>query len=88
MDAFKPLVQIQHDCLPKELPRNVEIERRRRLYLSRIIKECLDKIGITNIDLVPVDITHSIYTGKIIDVVATIPYLPLEIFDNEEYDSR
>ncbi|GLV39944.1 Dynein heavy chain at 36C [Carabus blaptoides fortunei] len=88
VQAFKPLVQIQQRCLPKELPRNVEIERRRRLYLSRDIKQCLDEMGITNMDLIPVDVSHRVYSGKVIRLEATIPYLPLEIFDNEEFDSR
>lgn len=80
---------MQHDCDPKTLPRNVEIERRRRQYLKKNIKQCLDEIGVKNSDLIPAEIIQELYKKEDkFGLYSTINYLPLELFDDEEYDSR
>lgn len=80
---------MQHDCDPKTLPRSVEIERRRRAYLHKNIKQCLDDIGVHDKDLVPAHIIQEIYSPEDkYGLYARVPYLPLELFDDEEYDSR
>jgi hypothetical protein len=55
---------------PRMLVRNVETERRRRLYKSFRLEALLEEKGLTSSDFPP-------------DY-----YLPLEIFDDEEFDCR
>ncbi|XP_071611851.1 dynein axonemal heavy chain 1 [Heliangelus exortis] len=89
VQSFKPKVQIPFQSLPGQCPRKVEIERRRRLYLSFDINELLANEGIDSNELMP---RHhdpgnmpTIEDKK--DPVFPI-YLPLEIFDDDEYDCR
>ncbi|XP_025927284.1 dynein heavy chain 1, axonemal [Apteryx rowi] len=87
--AFKPKVQIPFQRLPGQCPRKVEIERRRRLYLSLDIAQLLANEGIDSNQLMPrhhePDNMPTIEDKR--DPIFPI-YLPLKIFDNEEYDCR
>nr|XP_009665828.1 PREDICTED: dynein heavy chain 1, axonemal [Struthio camelus australis] len=89
LQAFKPKVQIPFQRLPGQCPRKVEIERRRRLYLSLDIAQLLAIEGIDSNQLMPrhhePDNMPAIEDKR--DPVFPI-YLPLKIFDNEEYDCR
>uniref|UniRef100_A0A8C2YBK7 Dynein axonemal heavy chain 1 n=1 Tax=Coturnix japonica TaxID=93934 RepID=A0A8C2YBK7_COTJA len=84
--SFKPKVQIAFETLPGKCPRTIEIERKRKLYLSLDINQLLDSEGIDSNQLTPRH--HD--PGSVPDVVGKeYPiYLPLKIFDDEEYDCR
>ncbi|NXY87439.1 DYH1 protein, partial [Alcedo cyanopectus] len=89
VQTFKPKVQIAFQGLPGQRPREVEIERRRRLYLTFDIAQLLASKGIDSNQLMPrhhdPDNMPTIQEKK--DPVFGI-YLPLKIFDDEEYDCR
>lgn len=68
--AFSPKVQMELEAGSKRLVRNIEMQRRRRLYRDLNLDDILHERGITAIDIL-----HS-------------SALPLEIFDDEEYDCR
>ncbi|NXS08082.1 DYH1 protein, partial [Neodrepanis coruscans] len=87
--SFKPKVQMPFQRVPGQCPRKVEIERRRRLYLTFDITELLASKGIDSNELMPrhydPDNMPTIEETK--DSVFPI-YLPLKVFDNDEYDCR
>ncbi|NWR83166.1 DYH1 protein, partial [Furnarius figulus] len=89
VQSFKPKVQIPFHRLPGQSPRKVEVERRRRLYLTLDIAELLSSKGIDSSQLMPrhydPDNIPAIEETK--DSVFPI-YLPLKVFDNDEYDCR
>ncbi|XP_060621830.2 dynein axonemal heavy chain 1 [Anolis sagrei] len=89
LQAYKPKVQVPFEVLPGQCPRKIEIERRRRLYLSLDINQLLKNEGINSNDLMP---RHqddasmpTIEENK--DPLFPV-YLPLQIFDDEEFDCR
>ncbi|XP_023309976.1 dynein heavy chain 1, axonemal-like [Anoplophora glabripennis] len=90
VDTFKPKVQLQHEVEPKTLPRNVAIERRRREYQGQRLKTVLDKRRIELKELLPIDVLRTLITSKheISGLYSWTPFLPLELFDNEDYDIR
>ncbi|NXX19804.1 DYH1 protein, partial [Podargus strigoides] len=89
IQSFKPKVQIAFQRLPGQCPWKIEIERRRRLYLTFDITQLLASKGIDSNQLIPrhhdPDNMPTIEEKK--DPVFPI-YLPLKIFDNDEYDCR
>ncbi|GJQ83086.1 DNAH1, partial [Trypoxylus dichotomus] len=88
VDTFEPKVQMQYVVPPFTLPRNVAIERRRRQYQQRTIKECLDELGIKPKHIVPTKVLMEVFTGDKFGLFPKINYLPLELFDDEGYDNR
>ncbi|KFZ54338.1 Dynein heavy chain 1, axonemal, partial [Podiceps cristatus] len=89
VQSFKPKVQIAFQGLPGQCPRQVEVERRRRLHLTFDIAQLLASKGIDSNQLMPrhhdPDNMPTIEEKK--DPVFPI-YLPLKIFDNDDYDCR
>ncbi|RMC00001.1 hypothetical protein DUI87_23409 [Hirundo rustica rustica] len=87
--SFKPKVQMPFRRLPGQNPRKVEVERRRRLYLSFDIAELLASKGIDSNQLMPrhYDPDNMPPLEKTKDSVFPI-YLPLQVFDNDEFDCR
>ncbi|EMP33877.1 Dynein heavy chain 1, axonemal [Chelonia mydas] len=89
LQAFKPKVQLPFQGLPGQCPRKIEIERRRRLYLKLDIAQLLANEGIDSNQLMPrhqdPDNMPTIEQKR--DPLFPI-YLPLQIFDDEEYDCR
>ncbi|NXC44759.1 DYH1 protein, partial [Penelope pileata] len=87
--SFKPKVQVAFKTLPGQCPRRIEVERRRRLYLTFDIAQLLSSEGIDSNELIArhcdPDNMPTIEQKK--DPIFPI-YLPLKIFDNEEYDCR
>ena len=57
---------------PRQLSRNIEMERRKRIYRSMSLEESLIQAGVDTNKINPEE-QHR---------------LPLEIFDDEEYDCR
>ncbi|XP_054832932.1 dynein axonemal heavy chain 1 [Eublepharis macularius] len=89
LQAYKPKVQIPFEVLPGQCPRKIEIERRRRLYLSLDITELLANAGIDSNELMPrhQDPANMPTIEQKKDPLFPI-FLPLEVFDDEEYDCR
>ncbi|NWS61213.1 DYH1 protein, partial [Chunga burmeisteri] len=89
VQSFKPKVQIAFQGLPGHCPWKIEVERRRQLYLTFDIAQLLATKGIDSNQLMPrhydPDNMPTIEEEK--DPVFPI-YLPLKIFDNNEYDCR
>ncbi|NXW05287.1 DYH1 protein, partial [Fregetta grallaria] len=89
VQSFKPKVQIAFQGFPGQCPQKIEVERRRQLYLTFDIAQLLASKGIDSNQLMPrhhdPDNMPTIEKKK--DTVFPI-YLPLKIFDNEEYDCR
>ncbi|KAM8915859.1 dynein axonemal heavy chain 1-like [Spinachia spinachia] len=82
----KPKVQKPYQTVPGQIPRKLAIERRRREYLKLDFEQLLAEKGIDPNILIPRHPSNSDEHVTTIDNVST--YLPLEIFDNEEYDCR
>ncbi|NXH20173.1 DYH1 protein, partial [Bucco capensis] len=89
VQSFKPKVQIAFQGLPGQCPRKIEVERRRRVYQTFDIAQLLASKGIDSDQLMPRhhDPNNMPTIGEKKDPVFPI-YLPLQIFDNAEYDCR
>ncbi|NXT79882.1 DYH1 protein, partial [Zapornia atra] len=89
VQSFKPKVQIPFQLVPGQCPRKIEVERRRQLYLSFDIEQLLASEGIDSNQLMPrhhdPDSMPTIEEKK--DPIFPL-YLPLKVFDNDEYESR
>ncbi|XP_058931925.1 dynein axonemal heavy chain 1 [Kogia breviceps] len=89
LQAYEPKVQVPYLVLPGQCPRKIEIERRRWLYLSLDIEQLLVSEGIDSDKLMPrhPDPHHPQTIEQGHDPLFPI-YLPLKVFDNEEFDCR
>ncbi|KAK2581762.1 hypothetical protein KPH14_002241 [Odynerus spinipes] len=88
-ETFAPKVQMEHNVAAKCLPRNVEMERRRRLYRNQNLEEELKKEGVLPRDILPPKVTSSLSSvEEKYGLYSKTYYLPLEIFDDEEFDCR
>ncbi|XP_043666184.1 dynein axonemal heavy chain 1-like [Vespula pensylvanica] len=88
-ETFAPKVQMEHNVESKRLPRNVEMERRRRLYRNQSLEEALKNEGISPSNILPPKIISSLSSKEDkYGLYSKINYLPLEIFDDEEFDCR
>ncbi|XP_058416307.1 dynein axonemal heavy chain 1 isoform X1 [Diceros bicornis minor] len=89
LQAYEPKVQVPFLVLPGQCPRKIEIERRKRLYLSLDIEQLLANEGIDSDELMPrcPDPHHPQTIEQGHDPLFPI-YLPLKVFDNEEFDCR
>ncbi|XP_049894014.1 dynein axonemal heavy chain 1 [Epinephelus moara] len=83
----KPKVQIAYQTIPGQVPRKLVIERLRREYLEIDFEQLLAEKGISSNLLMPIHQSSSDENVTTTDN-AVSPYLPLEIFDNEEYECR
>ena len=80
---------MQRDVEPKKLPRNVEMERRRRIYKNLKLKELLRERGICTHDILPPDVISPIMSDEEkYGLFSRTHYLPLEIFDDEDFDCK
>ncbi|XP_072745723.1 dynein axonemal heavy chain 1 [Anoplolepis gracilipes] len=88
-ETFLPKVQMEHTVGPKILPRNVEMERKRRAYKNLKIEDALETQGVKSYDMLPPEKIRALlsYDEKY-DLYSKANYLPLELFDDEEYDCR
>ncbi|KAL6464354.1 hypothetical protein MHYP_G00266710 [Metynnis hypsauchen] len=90
--GFMAKVQLPYNCSPGQQPRNIEIERRRQEYLKLDITQLLAELGIDSNQLVSRELSSEDLPENFCPPVAKKPpvsdYLPLEIFDNEEFDCR
>lgn len=79
----KPKVQIPYKTRPGSIPRKLAIERCRREYLHLHVEELLAEKGIDSDLLLPRPLKNNTIPDGPISL-----FLPLELFDNEEYDCR
>ncbi|XP_066100721.1 dynein axonemal heavy chain 1-like [Saccopteryx bilineata] len=88
LQAYEPKVQVPFLVLPGQCPRKIEIERRKRLYLSLDIEQLLAREGIDSNKLMPrhPDPYHPQTIEQGNDPLFPI-YPPLKVFDNE-FDCR
>ncbi|OCT85694.1 dynein heavy chain 1, axonemal [Xenopus laevis] len=87
--GYEPKVQLPFLVAPGQCPRKIELERRRREYMKLDINKLLINKGIDSNLLMPrhTDAKNlpciELKTGSLLPT-----YLPLEVFDDEEYDVR
>ncbi|XP_048578532.1 dynein axonemal heavy chain 1-like isoform X2 [Nematostella vectensis] len=89
--AWAPKVQLPYKAEMGQVPRKIEIERRKRIYAKQDINNLLEEFGVNTGDLMPrEDYNMSVnLTGMTNGDVAPFPsFLPLHIFDDTEYDTR
>ncbi|XP_076826201.1 dynein axonemal heavy chain 1-like isoform X3 [Clavelina lepadiformis] len=88
--AWQPKVQTPYYVPPGEVPRKIEIERGKRLYSKQRLSSLLQVKGIDNNKLMPKRYPddHKVQLNKSPDPAPFPPFLPLEIFDNTEFDCR
>ncbi|CAL7945370.1 unnamed protein product [Xylocopa violacea] len=88
-ETFLPKVQMEQNVEPKRIPRNVEMERRRRIYRRMKIQDAMEVEGISPKDMLPPSaILPLLSHEELYGLFSTANFLPLEIFDDEEYDCR
>lgn len=88
-ETFLPKVQMKYVVEPKFLPRNVEMERRRRVYKNLKIEDALKAEGVKSRDMLPFGkICQLLSCEEKYDLCSNASYLPLELFDDEDYDCR
>ncbi|XP_063366022.1 dynein axonemal heavy chain 1-like [Cydia amplana] len=85
--AFVPKLQFLNIVLPKDMPRLVKIERLRRKFLAANIKKMLRELGIQPYWLLPPS-EYPITDQQHYSLHSPFPRLPLEIFDNTDFDCR
>lgn len=88
-ETFAPKLQMERDIEPKKLPRNVDMERKWRVYRNSTLDELLREEKIRPQEILSPEIISLItsYEEKY-GLFSQTNYLPLEIFDDEEYDCR
>ncbi|KAK2170975.1 hypothetical protein NP493_1117g00049 [Ridgeia piscesae] len=88
--SYTPKVQLPFWTAPGNCPRKVEIERRKRIYAAMDLNELLVKEGINTDELMPKEVANvRVILNKDPNNPAPFPpFLPLHIFDNEEFDCR
>ncbi|KZC03876.1 Dynein heavy chain 1, axonemal [Dufourea novaeangliae] len=88
-ETFTPKVQMELKVEPKRLPRNVAMERQRKLFRSIHTEDALDAVGITPRDILPPSaILPLLPREEIYGLFGTAHLFPIEIFDDEEYERR
>ncbi|RDD38836.1 Dynein heavy chain 1, axonemal [Trichoplax sp. H2] len=89
LKSWEPKVQMPFLTAPGQTPRKIEIERQKRLFAVLDIEQLLSKEGIGTSVLVPPNVKYS-YEDVSLDASLNglSNYLPLEIFDDTDYDNR
>ncbi|XP_068442262.1 dynein axonemal heavy chain 1 [Clinocottus analis] len=87
LGSYSQKVQLPYLTVPGKTPRKLAIERQRREYLKLDFQQLLRENGIDSNLLIP---KHKSDSDKVVTTTdqPASPYLPLEVFDNEEYDCR
>ncbi|XP_058497468.1 dynein axonemal heavy chain 1 [Solea solea] len=82
-----PKVQIPYQTIPGQIPRKLAIERRRREFLKLDFEQLLKEKHIDSNFIMPRHLSSKDEDGTMPSNPVS-PFLPLEIFDNEDYDCR
>jgi dynein heavy chain len=77
--ALEPKVQAPFRTRPGEIPRRIQIERRKRLYSAQRIEDLLEERGVAACGPHPSSLTA---------ISPECPGLPIEIFDDESFEVR
>ncbi|XP_026203417.1 dynein heavy chain 1, axonemal [Anabas testudineus] len=82
-----PKVQIPYQTMPGQIPRKLEVERRRREYLQLDFEQLLAEKEIDSNLVMP---RHPSTSDEHVNTADSpvSPYLPLEIFDNQDFDCK
>lgn len=89
VQTIKPKVQLQLVAGPGEIPREVEIERRLRLFSSLNLQELFEQANISMWELIPAHVMRNLLTPEeLSDHYSTdCSSFPLEWFDDYEFDT-
>nr|XP_046487754.1 dynein axonemal heavy chain 1-like [Neodiprion pinetum] len=88
-ESFAPKIQMQKYVAPKQLPRNVAMERRRRQYRNLRMPMALRQENIRPRELLPPEVVRPFSSkNDKYGLYPTVNYLPLKFFDDEEFDCR
>lgn len=77
--SLEPKVQAPFETRPGEVPRRIQIERKRRLYSQHRLENLLQERGI--------DYSRPSQSA-LASLDPSIPVIPLEVFDNHDFDVR
>ena len=77
--SIEPKVIAPYETRPGQIPRKIEIERKKRLYANQKVEMLLAAKGI-DYSVEPIPSLSNINSG--------VPSLPLEAFDNEDFEVR
>lgn len=88
LQTIKPKVQLLHSAPPGQLPREVEVERRRRLYAEQKIQDMMKAAGVELWKLLPIEVLNNYLTAEESLDIFSVNYskLPLEWFDDTDLD--
>lgn len=88
-ESFAPKIQMEKYVAPKLIPRNVAMERRRRQYRNLRMAVSLIKENISPRDILPPEVIFPFSSDEEkYGLYPSVNYLPLEVFDDEEFDCR
>ncbi|XP_069045720.1 dynein axonemal heavy chain 1 isoform X1 [Lepisosteus oculatus] len=89
LSGYIAKVQLPYQAVQGQCPRKIEIERRRREYLRMDVAALLSEMGIDSNQLMPRRPGSGDHlTEPEQGFPAAASYLPLEVFDDEEFDCR
>ncbi|XP_004527305.1 dynein heavy chain 1, axonemal [Ceratitis capitata] len=83
LQTILPKVQMMRTVPPKHLPRDVEIDRRRRQNSKLSLLQMLQEAGIANEDLMPTEALYYMLSDNVFK-----HFLPLSFFDDSDYDTN
>ncbi|XP_053958749.1 dynein axonemal heavy chain 1 [Anastrepha ludens] len=83
LQTILPKVQMMRTVPPKHLPRDVEVDRRRRQYGKLNLLEMLKDAGLSNDDLMPTEEVYYTLSDN-----ACKHFLPLSFFDDSDFDTN
>ncbi|XP_018365084.1 PREDICTED: dynein heavy chain 1, axonemal-like [Trachymyrmex cornetzi] len=88
-ETFLPKVQMAYTDDSKIPPHNIEMERKRKIYKNLKIEDALKAENIKPYDILPFEKICPLLSDKEkYSLYSKTSYLPLELFDDEEYDCR
>ncbi|XP_012056092.1 PREDICTED: dynein heavy chain 1, axonemal-like [Atta cephalotes] len=88
-EIFLPKIQMAYTDDSKISLRNIEMERRRKIYKNLKIEDVLKAENIKPCDMLPFEKIYPLLSDKEkYGLYSKTSYLPLELFDDEEYDCR
>uniref|UniRef100_A0A1B0BA35 Dynein heavy chain linker domain-containing protein n=1 Tax=Glossina palpalis gambiensis TaxID=67801 RepID=A0A1B0BA35_9MUSC len=83
LKTILPEVQMTRVVLKKHLPRDVEVERRRKQYAKINLEAEFEKAGLTASELMPTEEQYYILSENAFE-----HFLPLSFFDDSNYDTH
>lgn len=81
LKTILPKVQMTKHVAPKQLPRDVEVDRKRRIYNKVDIVKELEKLELIEQELLPTEEQYEFLTENAFE-----HYLPISFFDDTNYD--